>query len=113
MTIEPNTCRFISLGARLAIVALLVLGGVGLGGGCGESTPPPAITKKAVPFGEVPAELRLAAEKALPGVELDEAWQNLNNQGELHSYEIRGRQPSTGKIREVRVSLAGEILEME
>ena len=49
----------------------------------------------------------------MPNVEFKEAWQNLDSQGKLHSYEIRGRQASDGKIREVRVSPTGEILESE
>jgi hypothetical protein len=81
--------------------------------GCGDSDLPAGITKKAVAFNEVPDGLRLAARKALPKVDFKEAWQNLDSQGKLHSYEIRGRQPSDGKIREVRVSLGGDILESE
>jgi hypothetical protein len=81
--------------------------------GCGESDLPRGITKKAVAFDEVPETLRTAARKAIPKVDFKEAWQNLDSQGKLHSYEIRGRQSSDGKIREVRVSLTGEILESE
>ena len=57
--------------------------------------------------------MRDAASKAVPGVKFDEAWKNLDREGKLHSYEIRGKNPADGKIREVRVSLTGEILEME
>ena len=60
-----------------------------------------------------PEPVREAARKAIPGVKLDEAWKNLDREGKLHSYEIRGRNPADGKIREVRVSLTGEILETE
>ena len=61
----------------------------------------------------VPALVRDAARKAIPGVNLNEAWKNLDREGKLHSYEIRGKTAADGKIREVRVSLTGEILEME
>jgi hypothetical protein len=82
--------------------------------GCGEHAEPPGLTKQAVGFGEVPEPIRNAARKALPaGVKLDEAWKNLDGQGKLHSYELRGRNAADGKIREVRVSLTGEILESE
>lgn len=81
--------------------------------GCGEADLPPGITKKAVAYDEVPEALRSAAKKAIPQVDFQEAWQNIDPQGKLHSYEIRGRQKSSGKIREVRVSLTGEILESE
>ncbi len=85
----------------------------GLVVGCGDSDLPPGITKKAVAFDDVPGALRSAARKAMPKVNFNEAWQNLDSQGKLHSYEIRGRQASDGKIREVRVSLTGEVLESE
>ncbi len=83
-------------------------------GGCGEHDEPPGMTKKSVAFNDVPESVREAARKALPpGVKIDEAWQNLDREAKLHSYELRGRNASDGKIREVRVSLTGEILESE
>jgi hypothetical protein len=81
--------------------------------GCGEHDQPPGTFKKAVPFEDVPEGVRTAAKKAIPGVDFKEAWQNLQEGGKLHSYEIRGKNPADGKTREVRVSPAGEILEME
>jgi hypothetical protein len=81
--------------------------------GCGDPDLPPGITKKAVALGEVPGVLLSAAKKEMPSVEFKEAWQNLDAQGKLHSYEIRGQQASNGKVREVRLSLTGEILEKE
>jgi len=81
--------------------------------GCGDRDQPPEMTKQAVKFDEVPAPVRDAAKKAIPGVNLNEAWKNLDREGKLHSYEIRGKNAASGKIREVRVSLTGEILEME
>jgi hypothetical protein len=82
-------------------------------GGCGDDDLPAGISKKAVSFDEVPETLRTAARKTIPGVDFKEAWQNLDGQGKLHSYEIRGKQASSGKTREVRVSPTGEILESE
>jgi hypothetical protein len=71
-------------------------------------------TKQAVAFNDVPETVRAAARKALPaGVQLNEAWKNLEAGGKVHSYEIRGKSAKDGKIREVRVSLTGQILEME
>jgi hypothetical protein len=82
--------------------------------GCGEHDEPPGLTKQAVPFDDVPRPLRDAAQKALsPSVKLNEAWKNLDREGKLHSYEIRGQNAADGKIREVRVSLTGQILETE
>jgi len=81
--------------------------------GCGEHDLPPGITKKAVKFEDVPANVRAAATKAIPRIDFNEAWQNLDSTGKLHSYEIRGKNSANGKIREVRVSLTGEVLEQE
>jgi len=81
--------------------------------GCGERDEPRGLTKQAVAFSDVPEALRKAAQKAVPGVELSEAWKNLDGTGKLHSYEIRGRNASDGKIREVRVATDGRILETE
>jgi hypothetical protein len=81
--------------------------------GCGDRDQPPELTKQAVKFEEVPESVRGAARKAIPDVNLNEAWKNLDRQGKLHSDEIRGKNTGDGKIREVRVSLTGEILEME
>ena len=98
---------------RRTLVALVVACAVAALGGCGEHDEPPGLTKQAVAFDEVPGPVRDAARKAVPGVKLDEAWKNLDREGKLHSYEIRGKNPADGKIREVRVSLTGEILEAE
>ncbi|WP_165223165.1 hypothetical protein [Aquisphaera insulae] len=88
-----------------ASVAILVVG-------CDNDELPPGITKKAIAFDKVPEPMHAAAKKHIPGVDFKEAWENLDSQGKLHSYEIRGQQ-SNGKIREVRVSPSGEILESE
>ena len=113
MTIEPtrrpasaSPCRNPALMA-LALAAAIV-------GGCGEHDELPGMTKKAIAFDEVPESVRDAARKALPpAVKLDEAWKNLDREAKLHSYELRGRNSTDGKIREVRVSTTGQILEME
>ena len=81
--------------------------------GCGDPDLPPALTKQAVKVDDVPEPVRTAARKAVPGVNLNEAWKNLDREGKLHSYEIRGKNAANGKIHEVRVSLTGEILETE
>ena len=85
----------------------------GLDAGCGEADLPPGLTKKVIAIDKVPDGPRAAAKKAVPTVDFKEAYENLDSQGKLHSYEIRGRQASDGKIREVRVSPTGEILESE
>ena len=94
----------------LALVAGLLIAGLN---SCGDADLPPGLTKKAVSIDKVPGTVQAGVKKAIPGVEFNEAWQNLDGKGELHSYEIRGRQASDGKIREVRVSTTGGILESE
>jgi hypothetical protein len=91
---------------RLAATALLALAG------CGEPGITSDTVRKPVPVGELPDPVLKAARKAIPGVEFNEAWKNLDRGVTLQSYEVRGR-TANGKIREVRVSTTGKILEME
>jgi hypothetical protein len=98
---------------RRPLIALAACCVAAMLGGCGEHDEPRGLMKQAVAFDDVPVAVRDAARKAVPGVKLDEAWKNLDGAGKLHSYEVRGRNPADGKIREVRVSLDGEILESE
>jgi hypothetical protein len=81
--------------------------------GCGEEAPPPGTVRGVIPLEELPSNILDAAKKALPGVRLSDAWKNIERETKsLQSYEIRGRS-ANGKVREVRVSLEGKILEME
>lgn len=117
MIIEPGRVARSMGSVPGAIRASIVLGlglAVGAAAGCGETDRPPDIAKSAVVFDDVPQSIRDAARKALPpNIKLNEAWKNLDREGKLHSYEVRGHDPATGKTREVRVSLTGEILESE
>ena len=108
----PGSSRSVRRSRRL-LLALAACCASAVLGGCGEHDEPPGLTKQAVAFDDVPGTVRDAARKAVPGVKLDEAWKNLDREGKLHSYEVRGRNPADGKIREVRVSLTGEVLESE
>lgn len=96
---------------RTAAALLASILGLGLAAGCGEeeSTRRP---RRTVTIEQLPAEVLDAAKKRLTGVELTDAWQNLNPDGTFDSYEVRGR-AANGKVREVKVSLTGEILEEE
>lgn len=92
---------------RLApILALALL----LQAGCDREEA--GLAKRTMKFEEVPATSLDAAKKQLPDVTFDEAWTNVDREGAVHSYEIRGR-AANGKIREVRVTKDGKILEME
>jgi hypothetical protein len=70
----------------------------------------PAATNDWMPISEVPAELQAVAKKKLPNVTFETA-RKINIRGE-ERLEIRGKQPN-GKIREVEVTPAGEIREVE
>jgi hypothetical protein len=70
------------------------------------------LTMVKVALDDVPETVRAASQKALPDVKFSGAWKNLDRDGEIVSYEIKGTN-ERGKIREVRISLAGEVLEME
>lgn len=97
--------------SRRAILAAPLVA-ILLAAGCGDSDRPAGLHRRDTEVAKVPEAITAAATKALPGVTFNEAWENLNDQGELHSYELRGR-TANGKIREARVSTTGEILEME
>ncbi len=107
------TARIACSGLARILEAVAIISVVLIFQGCGDHDQMPEITKQAVKFDEVPETVRGAASKAIPDVKLDEAWKNLGSGGKLLSYEIRGKNVANGKIREVRVSLTGEILEIE
>jgi hypothetical protein len=101
------------LRARRLAAALILACPLGLAvAGCGEHELPTGFSRRTTEIKDVPEAVMKVAKKTIPGVDFKEAWSNLDQSGKLHSYEIRGR-AANGKIREVRVSPAGEILEME
>lgn len=106
MTIErPSLTRFLHC-FLLLVVSLLAVPG------CGEEGVTVDTIRKPMPIADVPALVLKAAQKDLPDVTFTDAFQNLEKGVTLQSYEIKGRN-AKGKIREVRVSLTGEILERE
>src|SRR6185312_3329862 len=87
---------------RLALVAALLIIP-----GCGDRDEVPGMIRKPTTMDKVPEVVLKAAKKAWPDVTFSDAFENLDKGVTLRSYEIRGRNAS-GKIREVRVSTAGE-----
>jgi hypothetical protein len=76
-------------------------------GGCGEGIQRPL----AVPLDQVPPSvMEVARQNSPPGVKLDSA-RKFTLHGE-EVYEVRGKD-RRGKIREVEVSAAGKLLEIE
>jgi len=80
--------------------------------GCGEEGVTSSTIRSKIALKDLPEPIMKAAQKAIPDCEFEDAFENRENGKTLQSYEIRGRN-KRGKIREVRVSLTGEILEME
>jgi hypothetical protein len=87
---------------RFAAAALFLL----LFVGCSAKAP----TNAWMPIADVPADLQAVAQKALPNVKFETA-RKINVHGE-ERLEIRGKLPN-GKIREVEVTPAGEVREIE
>jgi uncharacterized membrane protein YkoI len=75
--------------------------------GCASSPPPSDVI---VPIDQVPANVMEVARKQLPGYTLDTAYK-VKIDGK-DAYEVRGKD-SRGKVREVEVSAAGEVLAIE
>jgi hypothetical protein len=80
--------------------------------GCGEREEYEGRSRRVVAVKELPEVVLKSAKASLPGIEFQDAWSNHGPTGALESYEVRGR-ASNGKIREVRVSREGKVLEME
>lgn len=80
---------------------------LGLALGCAGESP---IRDEPVPIDQIPAVAMEAAKKALPGYTFDTAFK-LKVDGQ-DVFEIRGKDRK-GKTREVEVTPAGEVLEIE
>lgn len=63
--------------------------------------------KDVVPLDQVPAAAMKAAKAKLPEIKFDSAWKTTDG-----AFEVRGKAKS-GKIHDVRVSEAGEVLEVD
>jgi len=88
---------------RNAVLFLLLL----FLAGCGT---PPAPESPWLSTAEIPPDLLAVAQNKLPNVKFDTARKIKVNGGD--AFEIRGKQPN-GKVREVEVSVAGEVIEVE
>jgi hypothetical protein len=80
--------------------------------GCGEEGVTATTIRKKIKVEDLPEPVLKAAQKRLSDCKIQDAYENREKGITLQSYEIRGRN-KRGKIREVRVSLTGEILEEE
>jgi hypothetical protein len=74
--------------------------------GCGHHPE----TDDPVPLDQIPGPALKAAQDTLPGVRFDAAWRD--KRGGVEGFEIRGR-TADGKIRDVKVSPAGKVLEID
>lgn len=83
--------------------------------GCEKEENEGLFDRVTVDMAAVPPKVMETARKEWPGVNFTDAWTNHEKgKKEVHSYEIRGKDPQTGKSREVRVSTdGGKVLEKE
>jgi hypothetical protein len=88
-------------GKTMVAAALLVAAG-----GCGE----PVERAEGVPLERVPPDIMKVANKNLPGIKFNLA-RKIKVKGQ-DAYEIQGKD-QRGKVREVEVSTAGKVLEIE
>jgi hypothetical protein len=98
---------------RRAAIAMML--GLAALAGCGEKDEDKNFDRVIVDMATVPPKVMETAKKEWPGVNFTEAWTNHEGgKKEVHSYEVRGKDPQTGKVREVRVSTDGaKVLEKE
>lgn len=102
MIIEPGRPGWLLL---LALAGLLLVG-------CGDREEYRGVSRRVVAVKDLPDVVTKTAKSALPGIDFQDSWSNHGADGKLESYEVRGK-ASNGKIREVRVSIDGKVLEME
>jgi len=76
--------------------------------GCGRAIEPDDPVKLA----DVPAPAMEAAKRKLPGITFEDAWREKGQAGAEDAFEIRGR-TENGKVRDVKVSASGKILEVD
>ena len=91
---------------RLAVLFLVLAG-------CGDERRPSAFRKTRMPLDEVPENIRKIAQDDLKESTIHEAFRKTTSAGEFVSYELRGKNPKTGKLNEVGVAPDGTILERE
>ena len=63
-----------------------------------------------VPLDQVPETVMKTAQEKLPDVKFETAWKEKNGKNE--AYEVRGK-TKDGKIRDVKVSTDGKVLEVD
>ena len=82
--------------------------------GCSEKIPDPVviISRKPIKVDAIPEPILKAAKQNLTGVKFDQAWSNQDKDGSIISYELRGT-TRQGKIRDLRLSVTGTIMETD
>ena len=89
---------------RIRLGLFLMIFAAGCAGSPPESDP-------IVPIAEVPSNVVATAKKTLPGISFDTVYKMKMKNGK-DAYEFRGKD-NRGKVREVEVSVDGEVLEIE
>lgn len=80
--------------------------------GCGEAEEARPFARRTVALKDLPPTVLDAATKELPGTKFEDAWQEVDKDGKVQFYEVRGRNQN-GKVLEVEVSESGRVLKKE
>lgn len=89
------------------ILALLVLAG------CGGEQGASGYTKVTIPLDQVPENIRKIAESEMKESKLQDAFKKSKKDGTFVSYEVRAKNPKTGKINEVGIAPDGTVVDRE
>ena len=81
--------------------------------GCGGEQREMGTVKKILPLDEVPENVRKIAEAEFKGKKLMDSFKKHKKDGTFISYEIRSKDPQTGKINEVGIAPDGTIVDRE
>jgi uncharacterized membrane protein YkoI len=68
-----------------------------------------ATTERSIAVADLPANIRAAAEKAVPGIVIEEA--EVETENGVDVYEVEGG--ANGKEYEIEIGSSGEVLEIE
>jgi len=89
------------------MVVLLILAG------CGGEHDAAVYTKVTIPLDQVPEKIRKIAESELKDSTLMDAFKKSKKDGTFVSYEVRAKNPKSGKINEVGIAPDGTVVDRE
>jgi hypothetical protein len=81
--------------------------------GCGGDQREMGHKKEPYPLDQVPENIRKIAEEELKGSKIMDAFKKSSKDGKFISYEIRAKNPQSGKINEVGIAPDGKVVDRE